>query len=171
VCGERDDVDDRSGRLTAAHVFHGRLHDEERRPQIYRYVSVEELDGGVHQCSTRSNTCGVDDAVNPAEAGHGRAHATRSSERISKINSVESDIGAIACKITGKSLTRGPIAPRDHDSGRTFSRGGRGNPGAEPSSTSADQNDLALEEHRRPHPRSGIEVRAHRDPFPVASRR
>jgi hypothetical protein len=112
-------------------------------------VSIEELDGGVQQRSTRSNSCGVDDAVNPAVAGHGRAHATGSSERISKINSVEPDVGAIACNIGGKSLTSSPIAPRDHDPGRTISRGGLGDPGAEPSSSSADQNDLALEEHWR----------------------
>jgi hypothetical protein len=95
VCGEGDDVDDRSGRLTTPHILHGRLHDEERRPQIDGYVGVEELDGGVQQRSTRGNTCGVDDAVNPAVPGHGRPHAFGRRERIGKINSVGPDVGSV----------------------------------------------------------------------------
>jgi hypothetical protein len=34
VGGERDDIDNRPWRLTAAHIFHGGLHDEERRSQL-----------------------------------------------------------------------------------------------------------------------------------------
>jgi hypothetical protein len=147
VCGEGDDVDDRPGCLTTPHIVHCRLHDEERRPQVDGDVSVEELDGGVRQGSTRGDARGVDDAVNPAVAGHSRAHAPGRSNRIGKINSVEPGVGSVAGQLTGKVLTRCSVAPRDHDPGSTIDRGRSGNSGAEPSISSADQDDLVLEEH------------------------
>src|SRR5215216_5377507 len=41
--GGGDDVDDRAGRLAGHHVLDGRLHQEERCPQVDRHVGVEEL--------------------------------------------------------------------------------------------------------------------------------
>ena len=149
VCGEGDDVDDRSGCLTAAHVLHGGLHDEERCPQIDGDMSVEEFDVGVQQCSTRGNTGGVDDAVNPAVASHGGGHGTGSGQRIGKINSLEAYVGPVAGKLSGNGLTRRRVAPRDHDPSRSSGCGRSGDASAESTSSSADQDDLVLEEHRR----------------------
>ena len=59
-------------------------------------MSVEELDGGVQQCSTCGDAGGVDHAVNPAVAGHSRGYGSGSRERIGKINSVETDVGSLA---------------------------------------------------------------------------
>jgi hypothetical protein len=77
----------------------------EAYPQIDGYVCVEELDGGVQQRSTCGDTCGVDDAVNPAVAGHGRPHAIGCRERIGKIISVEACFGSVAGQLSGKGLT------------------------------------------------------------------
>jgi hypothetical protein len=122
------------------------------RPQVDGDVSVEELDGGVQQCSTCGDARGVDDAVNPAVAGHGGAHAPGSRKRIGKINSVETGVGSVAGQLSGEGLTRCSVSPRDHDSGRPIGCSCSGDSGAEPSSSPADQDDLALEE-----------VGAHRD--------
>jgi hypothetical protein len=114
--------------------------------RLMAIVSVEDLDGGVQQRSTCGDTRGVDDAVNPAITGHGRAHSRGRVERIGKINRMEPDVGSVAGQLSGKRLTCCRIAPCDHDPGRPLRDSHSGDAGAEPSSSPADQDDLAIEE-------------------------
>jgi hypothetical protein len=88
----------------------------------------------------------------PAVAGHGGAHAPGSRKRIGKINSVETGVGSAAGQLSGEGFTRCSVSPRDHDSGRPIGCSRSGDSVAEPSSSRADQDDLASEE-----------VGAHRD--------
>jgi len=121
----------------------GGLHDEERCPQVDGDVSVEEFDGGVQQRSTRSETRGVDDAINPTVAVHGSSNSTGGCLRIGKINSVELGVCSVMVELSGKGLTCYAIAPGDHDPGRTRIGSCSGDPGAQPSIFPADQDDLA----------------------------
>jgi len=62
---------------------------------------------------------------------------------------VEAHVGSVAGKLSGNGFTGRRVAPRDHDPGRSSDSGRSGDASAQSARSSADHDDLVLEEHRR----------------------
>ena len=123
------------------HVPHGRLHGEERRPQIDGDVLLEQFGARVEQSPARRQTRRVDEAVHPAEAFHRPLHRPGGLTGLGEIGTDERDRRVVGLQVIDEGLTGlGPAAREGHL--RAFANRRPDDPGPDSLGATTDEDDL-----------------------------